>query len=67
MVKDAVGSVVNRKLSQTLPAISFPLDSAIGTVEFTHAIARVLGLPISFKLGEVRALAMAFDNAVHGR
>ena len=56
---------MNAQLSQTLPAIGFPLDSAIGTVEFAHAIARVLGLTISFELGEVGALAMAFDGAVH--
>jgi hypothetical protein len=31
-----------------------------------HAIAAVLGLAISFKLGQIRIFSVAFDGAVHG-
>lgn len=65
VIEQTVGSFVRGQLSNALPAIGFPFNSAIGTVEFAHAIARVLGLAISFELGEVGALAMAFDSAVH--
>ena len=65
VIKQSVGSVVNRKLSESLPAIGFPFVAAISEHDASDAIARVLGLTVGFELGEIRALAVAFDGAVH--
>jgi hypothetical protein len=66
VVEQAVGNFVRGHLSQAFPSVGLPFDGAIGAVEFANAIARVLGLAIGFKLGEVGAFAVAFNGAVHG-
>ena len=65
-IEQSVGSLVHGQLSKALPSIGLPLNGAIGAVELTDAIAGVLGLAVSLKLGEVGAFAMAFNGAVHG-
>ena len=66
VIEQTVGSGVRGQLSETLPPIGLPLNSAISAVKLADAIAGVLGLTVSLKLGEVGAFAMAFNGAVHG-
>ena len=66
MVKDAVGSGVDGKLCNAFPAVCFPFARAISTEILLNAIATVLCLAISLKLGEVGRIAVTFVGAVHG-
>ena len=66
MVEQSVGSSVCGQLGETLPPIGLPFNGAIGAVEFANAIARMLSLPVSFKLGQIGTFAVAFNGAVHG-
>lgn len=43
VIEQSVGSVMEGQLGQALPTIGFPLDGAIGAMEFPDAIARMLG------------------------
>ncbi len=66
VVKQSVGSVVKLEFSYALPSISFPFRGAIGAKIGANAIAAMLRLAISFKLGQIGILSVAFDSAVHG-
>ena len=66
MVKDAIGSGVDGKLCNAFPAVCFPLLGTIGTQILLNAIATVLCLAISLKLGKIRIFAVTFVGAVHG-
>ena len=66
VIEQAVGSFVHGQLSETLPPIGLPLNGAISTVKLANAVARMLGLTVGLKLGEVRTFAVAFNGAVHG-
>jgi hypothetical protein len=57
---------MNGKLCNALPAIRLPLLGTIGTQILLYAIATVLCLAVSLKLGEIGIFAVAFVGAVHG-
>ena len=48
------------------PSIGFPFCGAISAKIGANAVAAVLGLTISFKLGEIGIFSVAFNGAVHG-
>ena len=54
------------EFSNTFPPIGFPFNDAASSVKLSHAIATVLCLAISFKLGEIRAFLVAVNGAGHG-
>ena len=54
------------EFSYALPSIGFPFCGAISAKIGANAIAAVLGLAISFKLGQIGIFSVAFDGAVHG-
>ena len=66
LVKEAIASGVKLQFSDALPAISFPANGAIRTKILSDAIATMLSLAVSFKLGDVGAFAVTFVGAVHG-
>ena len=66
VIEQTIRSGGRGQLSEAFPAISFPLNGAVGAVEFANAIARMLCLAVGLKLGKVGAFAVAFNSAVHG-
>jgi hypothetical protein len=56
MVKDAIGSGMNLKLGDALPAISFPLAGTVSTKILLNAITTVLCLAVSFKTSFVEGI-----------
>jgi hypothetical protein len=66
VIKQSVGSVMSGKFSNTFPPIGFPFDDAANSVKLSDAIATVLRLTVSFKLGKIGTFLMAFNGASHG-
>jgi hypothetical protein len=54
------------EFSNTFPPIGFPFDDAANSVKSSDAIATVLRLAVSFKLGKVGAFAVPFNGVMHG-
>ena len=54
------------EFSNTFPPIGFPFDDAASSVKLSHAIATLLCLAISFKLGKIGTFLMTFNGASHG-
>lgn len=54
------------EFSNTFPPIGFPFDDAANSVKLSHAIATLLCLAISFKLGKIGTFLMTFNGASHG-
>jgi hypothetical protein len=62
VVKDAIGSGVSEQFSDAFPTVGFPFNGAIGGMEFTNAIARMLSLTVGFQASLIGRIMLHGDE-----